>query len=207
MKPLLKILPFALVILVIYALPVSAQDDSPDGIIRHTVDEVTEILRKDDGIKAGDQDRILGLIKEKILPHFSFPRMTQLAMGKNWSKASNEQKKTVVEEFRTLLVRTYANSLTNYRDAVIEIEKTIIDPATTRATVKAKVAQGSGRQPVPIDYSMEKTASGWKVYDVTVAGVSLVTNYRGTFNSQIRDSGIDGLIATLSEKNRSLIGQ
>ena len=204
MKQLIKIL---LLTLIIYTLPVLGQGNSPDSIIRHTVDEVTEILRKDDGIKAGDQDRILGLIREKILPHFSFPRMTQLAMGKNWSKASNEQKKMLVNQFRTLLVRTYSNSLTNYRDEVIEIEQTIIDPAATRSTVKAKVIQGSGRQSVPIDYSMEKTASGWKVYDVTVAGVSLVTNYRGTFNSQIRDGGIEGLIASLSEKNASLLGQ
>lgn len=204
MKLLLKTLLF---VLLIYTLPVSAQGDSPDGIIRHTVDEVTEILRKDDGIKAGDQDRILALIQNKIVPHFSFPRMTQLAMGRNWAKASNEQKKTLVNEFRTLLVRTYSNSLTNYRNAVIEIEQTRIDPAATRATVKAKVIQGSGQQPVPIDYSMEKTASGWKVYDVTVAGVSLVINYRGTFNSQIRDGGVDGLIASLSEKNASLLGQ
>jgi len=204
MKQLIKIL---LLSLIIHTLPVFGEDNSPDGIIRRTVDEVTEILRKDDGIKAGDQDRILALIQDKILPHFSFPRMTQLAMGKNWSKASDEQKKVLVNEFRTLLVRTYSNSLTNYRDAVIEIEQTIIDPAATRSTVKAKVIQGSGRQPVPIDYSMEKTASGWKVYDVTVAGVSLVTNYRGSFNSQIRNGGIDGLIATLSEKNTSLLGQ
>ncbi len=204
MKPLLKTLLF---ILFIYTVPVSAQSDSPDGIIRRTVDEVTEILRKDDGIKAGDQDRILALIKDKILPHFSFPRMTQLAMGKNWAKASNEQKKALVNEFRALLVRTYSNSLTNYRDAVIKIEQTTIDPAATRATVKAKVMQGNGQQPVPIDYSMEKTASGWKVYDVTVAGVSLVINYRGTFDSQIRDGGVEGLIASLSEKNASLLGQ
>ncbi len=204
MKLFIKLI---LLVLIMHALPVLSQDDMPDGIIRRTVDEVTEILRKDDGIKTGDQDRILALIKDKILPHFSFPRMTQLAMGRNWSKASDEQKKLLVNEFRTLLVRTYSNSLTNYRDAVIEIEQTIIDPASTRSTVKAKVIQGSGRQPVPIDYSMERTTSGWKVYDVTVAGVSLVTNYRGSFNSQIRDKGIDGLIATLSEKNFSLLGQ
>lgn len=204
MKLLLKTLLF---VFLIHTLPVFAQGDSPDGIIRHTVDEVTEILRKDDGIKAGDQDRILALIQEKIVPHFSFPRMTQLAMGKNWSKASNDQKRTLVNEFRTMLVRTYANSLTNYRDAVIQIEQTTLDPTATRATIKAKVIQGSGQQPVPIDYSMEKTASGWKVYDVTVAGVSLVINYRGTFNSQIRDGGVEGLIASLSEKNASLLGQ
>jgi len=204
MKYFIKIL---LLSLIMHTLPVLSQDNSPDSIIRRTVDEVTEILRKDDGIKAGDQDRILALIQDKILPHFSFPRMTQLAMGRNWSKASDEQKKILVNEFRTLLVRTYSNSLTNYRDAVIEIEQTIIDPAATRSVVKAKVIQGSGRQPVPIDYSMEKTVTGWKVYDVTVAGVSLVTNYRSSFNSQIRDGGIDGLIATLSEKNTSLLGQ
>lgn len=190
-----------------YVLPVSGQGDAPDDIIRHTVDEVTEILRKDDGIKAGDQDRILELVEEKILPHFSFPRMTQLALARNWAEASPEQKKLLVDEFRTLLVRTYSNSLTRYRDEIIEITQTTIDPDNDRAVVRTRVVQGQGRQPVPIDYSMEKTQSGWKVYDVTVAGVSLVTNYRSTFESEIRNGGIEGLIASLAEKNASLLGK
>lgn len=101
------------------------------------------------------------------------------------------------------MVRTYSNSLTNYRDEVIKVTPTSVSPQDTRATVKTQVIQGGGKQPVPIDYSMERKGNNWKVYDVTVAGVSLVTNYRGTFNNQVRDGGVDGLITALVEKNAS----
>ncbi|WP_292975615.1 ABC transporter substrate-binding protein [Nitrosomonas sp.] len=200
MRLLNKIIFLALLVI---ALPVAAQNASPDTLIRNTVDEVVAVLKQDDGIREGNQDKVLGLIREKILPHFNFTRMTQLAMGKNWSLAGPEQKKSLVREFRTLLVRTYSNSLTNYRDEVIKVTPTSVSPQDTRATVKTQVIQGGGKQPVPIDYSMERKGSNWKVYDVTVAGVSLVTNYRGTFNNQIRDGGVDGLITALAEKNAS----
>lgn len=196
-----------LLVLLWGVIPASAQNTAPDVLVRNTVDEVIAILKQDDGIKAGDQDRILSLVREKILPHFNFTRMTQLAMGRNWRTATNEQKKELVREFRTLLVRTYSNSLTNYRDEVIEVSPTKVKPEDTRAVVRAQVIQGRGRQSIPIDYSMEKTSDNWKVYDVTISGVSLVTNYRSSFNTQIRDGGVDGLIATLVERNESLKGQ
>lgn len=200
MRLLNKIIFLALLVI---ALPAAAQNASPDTLIRNTVDEVVAVLKQDDGIREGNQDKVLGLIREKILPHFNFTRMTQLAMGKNWSLAGPEQKKSLVREFRTLLVRTYSNSLTNYRDEVIKVTPTSVSPQDTRATVKTQVIQGGGKQPVPIDYSMERKGNNWKVYDVTVAGVSLVTNYRGTFNNQVRDGGVDGLITALVEKNAS----
>lgn len=199
MKLLLNKIIFLVLLVVVF--PAAAQDISPDKLIRDTVDEVIAVLKQDDGIREGNQDKVLGLIREKILPHFNFTRMTQLAMGKNWGLAGQEQKKSLVREFRTLLVRTYSNSLTNYRDEVIKVTPTNVNPQDTRATVKTQVIQGAGKQPVPIDYSMEKKGSSWKVYDVTVAGVSLVTNYRGTFNNQIRNGGVDGLITALVEKN------
>lgn len=200
MRLLNKIIFLALLVI---ALPAAAQNASPDTLIRNTVDEVVAVLNQDNGIREGNQDKVLGLIREKILPHFNFTRMTQLAMGKNWSLAGPEQKKSLVREFRTLLVRTYSNSLTNYRDEVIKVTPTSVSPQDTRATVKTQVIQGGGKQPVPIDYSMERKGNNWKVYDVTVAGVSLVTNYRGTFNNQVRDGGVDGLITALVEKNAS----
>jgi len=187
----------------VIALPAVAQDASPDALIRNTVDEVVAVLNQDNGIREGNQDKVLGLIREKILPHFNFTHMTQLAMGRNWSLAGPEQKKSLVREFRTLLVRTYSNSLTNYRDEVIKVIPTSVNPQDTRAIVKTQVIQGGGKQPVPIDYSMEKKGNNWKVYDVTVAGVSLVINYRSTFNSQVRNGGVDGLITALVEKNAS----
>ncbi|MXS85241.1 ABC transporter substrate-binding protein [Nitrosomonas sp. HPC101] len=187
--------------------PATAQNSSPDVLIKNTVDEVVAVLKQDDGIREGNQDKVLNLVREKILPHFNFTRMTQLAMGKNWSLAGPEQKKSLVKEFRTLLVRTYSNSLTSYRDEVIKVKPTNVSPQDTRTIVKTQVIQGGGKQPVPIDYSMEKSNNGWKVYDVTVSGVSLVTNYRGTFNSQVRDGGVDGLITALVEKNTSMKGK
>lgn len=205
MKALLRnILLLALLLAIV---PASAQNTPPDELIKSTVDEVIAILKQDDGIKAGDEDRILSLVREKILPHFNFTRMTQLAMGRHWRNASPEQKRVLVREFRTLLVRTYSNSLSDYRDEVIQVSPTKVNPDDARIAVRAKVIRGRGRESVPIHYSMEKTSDSWKVYDVTVAGVSLVTNYRGSFNSQIRDGGVEGLIATLSERNESLKGQ
>lgn len=187
--------------------PVSAKEVPPDQLVRNTVDEVITILKQDNGIKKGEKDRVLDLIETKILPHFNFTRMTRLAMGKNWSKAEPQQQKVLVSEFQTLLVRTYSNALTNYRDEVIEVAPMTSRPDSKTTTVKTRVIQGRGKEPVPIDYSMEKTDKGWKVYDVTVAGVSLVTNYRSSFNSEIRKTGVDGLIATLAKKNKSLEGQ
>ncbi|SDY59881.1 phospholipid-binding protein MlaC [Nitrosomonas sp. Nm58] len=188
-------------------LPLSAKEMAPDQLVKSTVDEVITILKQDDGIKKGNKDRVLDLIETKILPHFNFTRMTRLAMGKNWSKAEPQQQKVLVSEFQTLLVRTYSNALTNYRDEVIEVAPLTPQSDAKSTTVKTRVIQGRGREPVPIEYSMEKTDKGWKVYDVIVAGVSLVTNYRSSFNSEIRKTGVDGLIATLSKKNKSLEGQ
>lgn len=194
-----------LLVLLVVVLPASAQNSSPDALIRNTVDEVVTVLKQDDGIRAGNQDKVLNLIREKILPHFNFTRMTWDAMGgeKNWGLASPEQKKSLVKEFRTLLVRTYSNSLTTYRDEVIKVRPAKVSTQDTNVTVKTLVIQGRGKQPIPINYSMEKKGNNWKVYDVTVAGVSLVANYRNTFKDRIRDSGVDGLITMLVEKNSS----
>ncbi|SEM78291.1 MlaC/ttg2D family ABC transporter substrate-binding protein [Nitrosomonas marina] len=178
----------------------------PDRLVDKTVQEVLDIIGKDDKI-GEDKERMLDLIENKILPHFNFTRMTSLAMGKHWSSAAPEQKNVLVEEFKTLLVRTYSNALTTYRDETVKVNPIRDLGNKADATVRTIVHQGGGKQPVPIDYSMEKGSDGWKVYDVTVAGVSLVTNYRGSFNSQIRKGGIDGLIKVLSDKNRSLEGK
>jgi phospholipid transport system substrate-binding protein len=178
--------------------------ERPDTLVDSTAQEVLTIIRQDKELRAGNHAKLLDLIESKILPHFDFRRMTQLAMGKNWSKAAPEQQQTLVDEFRTLLVRTYSNALSTYSDRSIQVEPLKGDPAGD-TLVKTKVIQAGGQQPIPIDYSMEKTGDGWKVYDVTVAGVSLVTNYRSTFNSQVSEGGIEKLIKTLSEKNKSLI--
>ncbi|PTQ80750.1 MlaC/ttg2D family ABC transporter substrate-binding protein [Nitrosomonas ureae] len=189
------------------ALPAWSMDLAPDRLVDKTVKEVIEIIQEDEALRNGDREKMFDLIETKILPHFNFTRMTQLAMGQHWSKAQPEQQNRIVDEFRTLLVRTYSNALTSYHDETIKVNPLPELGDRTETKVRTVVIQGKGKEPVPIDYSMEKKSDGWKVYDVTVAGVSLVTNYRGTFNSQVRKGGVDGLLKALSDKNKSLEGK
>ncbi len=188
----------------LFASPVLAINTPPDQLVNQTMQEVLEIIAQDDEIKNGNHEKILALVEDKVIPHFDFLRMTGLAMGKNWRQANAQQRDILVTEFRDLLVRTYSNTLSRYQDETIEVDPINNLGGATDVIVKTMVIQGRGHQPVPIDYRMEKTDSGWKAYDVIVAGVSLVTNYRGSFDSQVRRGGIDGLIKTLTDKNRSL---
>lgn len=178
-----------------------AQDAAgPDALVKNVSQEVLAIVKQDKDIQAGNQRKILELVDAKVLPYFNFTRMTSLAMGRNWSKATPEQQKTLTNEFRTLLVRTYSNALAKYKDQTLSYKPFRGQPNDTDVIVRTQINQ-SGGQPVSIDYSMEKTAEGWKVYDVAVGGVSLVTNYRDSFSSEVRDNGVDGLIKTLVSKN------
>jgi phospholipid transport system substrate-binding protein len=174
---------------------------APDELVRTTSREVIEILKTDKEARSGK--KLLDLVDAKVLPHFDFSRMTRLAVGKNWRSANPEQQQSLVREFRTLLVRTYSSALATYKDQVIDVRPVKLNAGDTEVTVRTQVQQ-SGGQPVQIDYAMEKKPDGWKVFDVTVAGVSLVTNYRSTFDRQIAEGGIDGLIKSLADKNRSL---
>ena len=174
---------------------------APDTLISNTVDEVTAIIKKDKDIQAGDQKKILALVEAKVLPHFDFPRMTQLAVGKYWRTATPEQKQALVTEFRNMLVRTYTKVFTVYRDQTIEVKpyKLAVDDEN-EATVKTLIYK-PGTQPVPVDYELKKYPDGWKAFDISIEGVSMVMSYRGTFTSQIQQNGIDGLIKTLADKN------
>jgi phospholipid transport system substrate-binding protein len=180
-----------------------AQDDSPDALIRQVTEEVLSIVRQDKDIQNGNTRKAIELVEAKVLPHFNFQRMTALAMGRDWNKANPEQKTRLSEEFKTLLVRTYSNALTGYRDQKIRYKPTRMQGDATDVVVKTEIHQ-SGGKPIQLDYSLEKQAEGWKVYDVIVAGVSLVTNYRDTFNQEVRANGVDGLIQMLVDKNRQL---
>jgi len=177
----------------------------PDVLVKNVTLEVVDLIAKDKEIRGGNRAKLIGLINDKVLPHFNFTAMAALAMGQSWNKATPEQKKRVTDEFKTLLVRTYASALAAYSDQKFDFRPLRARPGDTDVTVNVRVLQ-PGTQPVPIDYSMEKTASGWKVYDVMVGGVSLVANYRTEFNNLVRESGVDGLIKNLSAKNRSLDG-
>jgi phospholipid transport system substrate-binding protein len=176
---------------------------APDELVKSVTLEVVDLIAKDKDIRAGNRAKLIGLIEDKVIPHFNFTAMTSLALGQSWRKASAEQKKRLTEEFKTLLVRTYASALAAFSDQKFDFRPLRAKPSDTDVTVQVRVLQ-PGAQPVPIDYSMEKTAAGWKVYDVMVGGVSLVANYRTEFTNAVRESGIDGLIKNLAAKNRTL---
>lgn len=190
----------------VLAVPARGAELAPDALAKSVTDEVLAIVRADKEIQAGNRKRVLQLVESKIVPHFSFTRMTQLAMGRNWRQASAEQQKVLVGEFRTLLVRTYTAAFTQYRNETIEYRPVRMKPGDTDVVVQSFINRPGG-QPVSVDYSMEKTGEGWKVYNVKIEGVSLVENYRNTFNAEIQKSGVDGLIRTLSERNRELAQQ
>jgi len=193
----------ALVTGILVASVAHAQFEAPDVLVKNVTTEVVELIAKDKQIRAGDRGKLVQLIEAKVLPHFNFQSMTALAMGQSWNKANAEQKKVLIEEFKTLLVRTYASALAAYSEQRFDYRPLRARPTDTDVTVQVRVIQ-PGAQPVPIDYSMERTGSGWKVYDVMVGGVSLVANYRTEFNGTVRTSGVDGLIKNLQAKNRSL---
>jgi phospholipid transport system substrate-binding protein len=188
---------------VLLAGAAQAQSLAPDVLVKNVTTEVVELIVRDKEIRSGDRTRLIQVIEAKVLPHFNFQSMTSLAMGQSWSKATPEQKKRLIEEFKTLLVRTYASALAAYSEQRFDFRPLRARPNDTDVTVQVRVIQ-SGAQPVPIDYSMEKTAGGWKVYDVIVGGVSLVANYRTEFNHTVRESGVEGLIKNLQAKNRSM---
>ena len=194
----------ALLGLLLAVVPVRAQEVAPDQLVKTVTLEVIDLIAKDREIQSGNRAKLIELIDAKVLPHFNFTAMTALALGQSWNKATPDQKKRLTEEFRTLLVRTYASALAAYSEQKFDFRPLRAKPDETDVTVQVRVLQ-SGAQPVPIDYSMEKTAAGWKVYDVMVAGVSLVANYRTEFNNVVRESGIEGLIKNLNAKNRASV--
>ncbi len=173
---------------------------APDELIKNTAQDVLAIVKQDKDIQSGDQRKILALVDAKVLPHFDFERMTRLAVGKSWRTATPEQKQALVTEFRNMLVRTYTKAFTVYRDQTIEVKPARVAADATEVTVKTSIIK-PGAQPIPVDYEMGKTADGWKAFDLSIEGVSMVASYRGTFATQIQQGGIDGLIKTLSEKN------
>lgn len=176
-----------------------AQNLAADALVKSITEDVLSTLRQNKDV--GNTKKVVELVESKVLPHFDFVRMTQLALAVNWRRATPEQQKALIEEFRTLLVRTYSTALSSYRDQAVDFKPLRARPEDTEVTVRTEVKQ-RGAQPLSIDYEMEKTPIGWKVFDVKVGGVSLITTYKDDFASQIREAGVDGLIKTLVVKNR-----
>lgn len=179
-----------------------AQDVGPDQLIKSVANEVLDIVRKDRDIQSGNHKKAVELVEAKVLPHFNFVRMTQLAMARDWRQATPAQQKALAEEFRVLLVRTYSKALTEYKNQTIEFKPFKMQPGETDVKVRSQIEQ-AGAKAIGLDYYLDKQPTGWKVYDIEVAGVSLVTNYRESFANEVRQNGIDGLIKTLQSKNKS----
>lgn len=181
----------------------ASANEAPDAMVQRVTEEVLDIVRKDKDIQAGNSQKIMELADKKVLPHFNFSHMTALAVGKDWRKASPQQQQQLTNEFRVLLVRTYSNALIGYKNQKVVYKPFKMNPGDTDVLVRTEIVQ-PGAKPVQLDYSLELLDGGWKVYDVVVAGISLVTNYRDQFAQEVRANGIDGLIATIAAKNKSL---
>jgi phospholipid transport system substrate-binding protein len=189
--------------------PVARAGDmpAPDVLIRNTAQEVLDLVKRDKDLKAGHQKKVLALVEAKVLPHFDFVRMTRLTAGRNWRSATPEQQKQLVDEFRTLMVRTYTVAFTRYNDQTVEVDPPLMQPGyDDEATVKTRITK-PGAPSISVDYEMEKTDQGWKVFDLTVEGASLIATYRNTFSEEIQRSGIDGLIKSLADKNHANASQ
>lgn len=184
--------------------PAVAAQEAPDALVKRISLEVLETARNDKDIQGGNHRRVLELVETKILPHVDFQRMTALAAGRYWREATPEQQKQLTDEFRMLLVYTYSGAISQVKDQKIEFRPLRADPSDTDVEVRSQVLQPRGGDPIQLNYRVEKTPSGWKIYDVNVLGAWLVETYKGNFASEISKGGVDGLIKTLSERNKKL---
>jgi phospholipid transport system substrate-binding protein len=196
----MKLLPILLCALAFAATAPARADTAPDELIRQVSTEVIDIVKSDKAIQAGDVSRIVTLVDTKVMPHVNFQRMTASAVGRNWRSATPEQQKRLQEEFKTLLVRSYAGALTQVKDQTVQLKPMRANPGDTEVVVRTEV-KGKG-EPIQLDYRLEKSGDTWKIYDVNVVGVWLVEQYRTSFNQEISAGGIDGLIAKLAERNK-----
>ena len=178
-----------------------ASDEAPDALIKRTSTEVLDSIKSDKAIQGGDVGKIITLVDGKVMPHVNFTRMTASAVGRNWRQATPEQQKRLQDEFKTLLVRTYSGALSQVKDQTVSVKPLRASPADTEVQVRTEII-GRG-DPIQLDYRMEKTPSGWKIYDLNVLGIWLVETYRTQFSQEISAKGVDGLIATLAQRNKS----
>jgi phospholipid transport system substrate-binding protein len=175
---------------------------SADDLVKQTAEDVLSTIKNDKDIQAGNQQKIFALAEEKILPNFDFDRVCRMVLGKNWKSASPDQQAAFQKEFRSVLLRTYATALSKYKNQVIEYKPMRAEPGAKNVSVKTQILQPGG-QPIAVDYSLVKGDSGWKVYDIVIESVSLVTNYRSQFSNEIRTNGLDSLNKNLAEKNNA----
>lgn len=185
-------------------VPAATAQEAPDALIKRLSNEVLETAKNDKEIQGGNHKRVLELVEAKILPHVDFQRMTSLAAGRFWRQATPEQQKQLVDEFRSLLIYTYSGAIAQVRDQKIEFKPMRAAPSDTEVEVRTQVLQPRGGEPIQLSYRLEKQANGWKIYDMNVLGAWLVETYKGNFATEISKGGIDGLIKTLSDRNKRL---
>jgi phospholipid transport system substrate-binding protein len=184
---------------ILFAAPALAQD-SPDQLVQKVTEDVLATIKSDKQLQAGDRQKALKLAEEKVLPHIDFEEATRLAVGRAWSQASPEQRKTLIEEFRKMLVRTYSNGIESYQGQTLKILPSRGKQGGDDATVRAQFVRAGG-QPLPLEFQARRTDKGWKIYDISIEGVSLVLTYRSEFDAVVKQGGIDSLIKRLREKN------
>lgn len=174
---------------------------TPDALVKQVSNEVIDAVKADKAIQGGDVQKLQALVDAKVMPHVNFQRMTSASVGRYWRTATPEQQKRLQEEFKTLLVRTYAGALTQVKDQTVQLKPMRAQPTDNEVVVRTEVRGGG--EPIQLDYRLEKAGDGWKIYDVNVGGVWLVEQYRNSFAQEIGSNGVDGLIAKLAEKNKS----
>jgi phospholipid transport system substrate-binding protein len=187
------------------SLPALAQEEAPDALVKRISSDVLAAVKADPAIQAGDVNRIVALVDSKILPSVNFTRMTSSAVGRFWRQATPEQQKQLQDEFKTLLVRTYSGALGEVKNQTVTFKPMRSKPEDTEVVVRSEV-RGQG-DPIQLDYRLEKSATGWKIYDINVLGVWLVETYRTQFAQEINAKGIDGLIASLVQRNKSNVAK
>jgi phospholipid transport system substrate-binding protein len=183
--------------------PGAASSEAPDTLVKRISQDVIDTAKNDKEIQAGNQKRVMDLVESKILPHVDFQRMTALAAGRYWREATPEQQKQLSAEFRTLLIFTYSGALSQIKNETLDFKPLRADPADTEVEVRSQVVQQRG-EPIQLNYRLEKTPAGWKIYDINVLGAWLVETYKGNFAAEIGRSGMDGLIKALAERNKKL---
>jgi phospholipid transport system substrate-binding protein len=181
--------------------------EAPDVLVKRLVEDVMATVKSDKDIQAGSITKINDLVESKILPSVDFKRMTASAVGKNWSAATPDQQTQITEQFRKLLVYTYAGALSQVRDQQIQFKPFRADAGDTTVVVQTQVVNTKGGEPIQLNYKLTKEGDAWKIIDVNVLGVWLVENYRSTFAQQVSQGGIDGLIKALVDKNAQLAAQ
>jgi len=176
---------------------------APDALIKQVSDEVIDTVKGDKAIQSGDVGKIIALVDTKVMPHVNFQRMTASAVGRHWKGATPEQQRRLQDEFKTLIVRTYAGALTQVKDQTVQLKPLRASADDTEVVVRTEV-KGKG-EPIQLDYRLEKSGNTWKIYDVNVLGVWLVDQYRSSFSQEIGTGGVDGLIAKLTERNKAAV--